>query len=221
MSIEDNVKSVKANIKKTLANSKLTNNVKLVAVTKYVDDEKMQCLYNLGIKCFGENRVEKFLQSKNSLSKEDIEWHFIGSLQSKKVKKVINEIDYLHSLDRMSLAEEIEKHSIKKLNCFVQVKTSDEQSKHGISPVDVLDFIKGISEFTKINIVGLMNITTCTSDMDKHKEEFQLLAKLQKEVQNLKLDYAPCTELSMGMSADYELAIESGATVIRVGSVLF
>ncbi len=221
MEINENVKNVQASISQTLSQCGRSDSVKLVAVTKYVGEVEMEALYNSGVKSFGENRVEKFLKSKSILGKPDVEWHFIGALQSKKVKKVVNEIDFLHSLDRLSLAIEIEKYSSRVLNCFVQVKTSNEDSKSGISPSRVLEFIKELEGFKKIKVVGLMNITTNTSDMNKHIEEFRLLSLIRDEVQRLNLDYAPCRELSMGMSADYKIAIQNGATVVRVGSILY
>ena len=141
-------------------------------------------------------------------------------MQTRKVKQVIHEIDYLHSLDRMSLAQEIEKRADRVLHCFVQVNVSGEQSKHGLSKEEVIPFIKSLAEMSKIKVVGLMTMAPNTDDEQVIRNVFRNLKNLQQEVVALQLPYAPCTELSMGMSNDYEIAIEEGATFVRIGTAL-
>lgn len=193
--------------------------ITIVAVTKYVSNERAQEVVAAGIKHLGENRDDGFLAKHKVLGDEPV-WHFIGTLQSRKVKNVIHKIDYLHSLERLSLAKEIEKRSEKKLKCFVQVNVSGEQSKHGLEPEQVKDFIIQLRDFEKIEVVGLMTMAPYTDQEDIVRNCFRTLKDLQTKIQDLQLEHAPCKELSMGMSGDFAIAIEEGATMIRVGTAL-
>jgi len=193
--------------------------VNIVAATKYFNTDEMRDLYDSGVSHFGENRVEIFLEKKAELSDLDITWHIIGTLQTKKAKKVINEIDYLHSLDTLKLAEEIQKRRNGILKCFIQVNISDEISKHGLKPNEVIEFLKEIANFDKIQVVGLMGMAELTKDKDIISKEFQKLNNLQKEIkETLNIDLK---ELSIGMSNDYLIALKHNATFLRLGSVLF
>lgn len=195
------------------------DHIQIIAVTKQVSVERTKEVLNAGLIHLGENRPEGLLAKKESIQDQAV-WHYIGTLQSKKVKKVINEIDYLHSLDRMSLAEEIEKRAIKPVKCFVQANVSGEESKHGLSKEEVIPFIQSLEKFSKIQVVGLMTMAPNTDNEEIIRKVFRDLKKLQQEVMKLNLPYAPCQELSMGMSNDYEIAIEEGATFIRIGTAL-
>lgn len=194
--------------------------ITLVAVTKTVDIPRTKEVIQAGIIHLGENRPEPFLEKVKALEGEKIYWHYIGSLQTRKVKAVISHIDYLHSLDRISLAKEIEKRAEKPVKCFVQVKTSPEESKHGLMPEETLAFIKALEEYKKINVIGLMTMAPYTADKKSVRSCFQKLKKLQEEIQSHCFQHATCTELSMGMSNDFDVAIEEGATFIRIGSSL-
>ena len=192
-------------------------NVTLVAATKYVDAIEMKSLFNSGVKNFGENRVDAFLSKYESLKDLDIIWHFIGHLQRNKAKEVINKIDFLHSLDSLKLADEIEKYREKPLNTFVEVSINLEDNKNGVPYYELEEFIKSLLKYKKINLVGLMMMTIKESD-DKDNQ-FSKLVKLRNKIEeslNIKIPY-----LSMGMSEDYELAIKEGATHIRLGRILF
>lgn len=195
------------------------DHIQIIAVTKQVSVERTKEVLNAGLIHLGENRPEGLLAKKESIQDQAV-WHYIGTLQSKKVKKVINEIDYLHSLDRMSLAEEIEKRAIKPVKCFVQANVSGEESKHGLSKEEVIPFIQSLEKFSKIQVVGLMTMAPNTDNEEIIRKVFRDLKELQQEVMKLNLPYAPCQELSMGMSNDYEIAIEEGATFIRIGTAL-
>ncbi len=195
------------------------SNVKVVAATKYFTSDEMRELYNSGISNFGENRVEPLLEKQSALADLDITWHLIGTLQTKKAKKIINKVSYLHSLDTLKLAEEIQKRRIEKLNCFIQVNISSEESKHGLNPSEIIDFIKEIKDFDKINIIGLMGMAELTSDEEVISNEFQKLNDLQIEIkEKLNIDLK---DLSIGMSNDYLIALKHNATYLRLGSVLF
>ncbi|WP_438940305.1 YggS family pyridoxal phosphate-dependent enzyme [Facklamia lactis] len=197
--------------------------VTLIAVTKFVDAETTRQVYQAGINNLAENRTDKFLQKKEALSNlaPDIKWHFIGHLQSRQVKLIINEVDYLHSLDRVSLAKEIQKRANHPVNCFLQVNISGEESKGGFEPSQVVTVIEDLAKYDKVVVIGLMTMAPIDASPVQLHEIFGELRNLQKEIASKKLSYAPCQELSMGMSRDYEIALEEGATFIRVGTAIY
>lgn len=217
--ITENLIKIQNNINNAKEKSNQNQNVTIIAVTKQVSVERAFEVLDAGLQHLGENRPEGLLPKKEQIKDKAI-WHYIGTLQSRKVKQVINEIDYLHSLDRLSLAEEIEKRANKPVKCFVQVNISEEQSKHGLYKDEVIPFIKELHKFSKIQVVGLMTMAPNTEDETIIRPVFRELKKLQQEVVSLNLPYAPCTELSMGMSNDYEIAVEEGATFVRIGTAL-
>ena len=220
MAVQENLVVVKEAIKKACERAERSvQEIKLVAVTKTVGIETTNEVVEAGLTDLGENRNEGFLQKYEYFGSK-VNWHFIGSLQTRKVKEVINEIDYLHSLDRLSLAKEIQKRATKKVRCFVQVKTSREESKQGLSTEEAIAFIQALQDFDKIEVVGLMTMAPFTGEEAEIRRCFRTLRMLQKQVQELELPYAPCEELSMGMSNDYTIAIEEGATYIRLGTIL-
>lgn len=220
MKVEDNLKNIEMHILNACERSnRKREDIKIIAVTKYVTTERALEALNSGVFHLGENRDEGLL-AKWEVLKDKPVWHFIGSLQSRKVKNIIDKVDYIHSLDRISLASEINKRATKQINCFVQVNVSGEESKQGISQEFVGDFVKKLKEYPNIRICGLMTMAPLTSDETILRSCFHSLKDLQVEVQKMKLDYAPCTELSMGMSNDYEIAIEEGATMVRIGTAL-
>ena len=192
--------------------------VKLIAVTKYVTDTRVEEAIEAGIIDFAENRPQNYVERKGKYS--DKTWHLIGSLQTRKVRDVINEVDYFHALDRDSLAKEIEKRAEKEIKCFVQVNVSGEESKHGLTSEEAIDFIKSLEQYSKIKVVGLMTMAPFVEDEEILRNCFRRLRQLRDEVKGLNLPCAPCEFLSMGMSNDYKIAIEEGATHIRVGTAL-
>lgn len=196
----------------------IPENVTLVAATKYVDINDMNELFNSGINNFGENRVDSFLRKYKALkNNKDIRWHFIGHLQRNKAKLVYDKIDYLHSLDSLQLANELNKLRETPLNVFVEVSINLEESKNGVPYFEVKNFIKEILKLEKIKLVGLMMMTIKESE-DK-SNQFSKLSQLRDEIENelnIKIPY-----LSMGMSDDYLFAIKENATHIRLGRILF
>ncbi|WP_139891292.1 YggS family pyridoxal phosphate-dependent enzyme [Bacillus sp. D386] len=193
--------------------------IQIIAVTKYVSTKRALEAYKAGIKNFGENRSEGLIAKQEGIKERPV-WHFIGSLQTRKVKTIINRVDVLHSLDRLSLAEEIEKRATRPIDCFVQINVSGEDTKHGIQPQIAIEFVQQLAEFEKIRVMGLMTMAPFTDDEEEIRTCFRKLKELQVVIQNMKLPNAPCTELSMGMSNDYEIAIEEGATMVRIGTAL-
>lgn len=197
--------------------STIPSNITLVAATKYVDSSEMRNLFKNGVTNFGENRVDAFLNKYEDLKDLNITWHFIGHLQRNKAKEIINKIDYLHSLDSLKLADEIEKYREKPLPTFVEVSINLEENKNGVPYYELEDFIKSLLKYKKIKLVGLMMMTIKISE-DK-ENQFAKLVELKKKIEknlNIKILY-----LSMGMSEDYLEAIKEGTTHIRLGRILF
>lgn len=211
------VKSAFDEITEELA--RIRSGVEIIAVTKYVSSERTIEAVEAGVRHIGENRPEGLLEKQAAIA-ENVQWHFVGSLQSRKVKDVINHIDFLHSLDRMSLAKEIQKRADGIVNCFVQVNVSGEGSKHGITKDETNAFIEALEGFSKIRVVGLMTMAPNTDDEQVIRNTFAGLKKLQLEIASRNLPHAPCTECSMGMSNDYRIAAEEGATFVRIGTAL-
>ncbi len=218
MDIKKNINNVRQQIQQHAAFNQVVN---IVAATKYVDAACIEELAKEGIVMMGENRVEALQEKKEQLQTLPVQWHFIGTLQTKKVKHLINEIEVLHSLDRLNLAKEIQKYRHACLPCFVQVNVSGEDSKHGLALEEVITFIKSLEAFDKIRVIGLMTMAPYFASEDEIRQYFKALKQLQVTVNQLGLSYAPCEHLSMGMSNDYLIAIEEGATHVRLGSVLF
>ncbi|MES3695647.1 YggS family pyridoxal phosphate-dependent enzyme [Mammaliicoccus sciuri] len=218
-SVKENLVEINSQICNSSEESEFNTAPQVIVVTKYVTIDRAKEAYEAGLKNFGENRIEGFLEKKKHLP-DDAIMHFIGSLQTRKVKDIINEIDYLHALDRLKLAKEIEKRAEHVVKCFVQVNVSGEEFKHGMSPDDVIPFIQELKDFKHIEIVGLMTMAPLTEDKIKLRQYFNQLRLLKEKVQSLNLSYAPCTELSMGMSNDFNEAILEGASYVRIGTKL-
>ncbi|MEO4053606.1 YggS family pyridoxal phosphate-dependent enzyme [Solibacillus sp. CAU 1738] len=217
--ITENLAQIQANIERAKSRAHAGKPVQIIAVTKEVDVERTEEAIEAGLIHLGENRPEG-ITTKREAIKHEAQWHFIGSLQTRKVKQVIHQLDFLHSLDRLSLAEEIEKRADRVIKCFVQANVSGEESKHGLAKDEVVPFIRSLADMTKIEVVGLMTMAPNTDNEQVIRDVFRNLKNLQQEVVALQLPYAPCTELSMGMSNDYEIAVEEGATFVRIGTAL-
>ena len=199
-------------------------NVRIVAATKYFDIDKTKEIIDAGIKDIGENRKDSFLAKYEAFKDLGITWHYFGVIKipPKLSPSFIDSIDFLHSLDSIDLANAINKarKKVEPLKCFVQVNLSNNANKTGLNETRVIPFIKSLAKYEKIKVVGLMTIATYTFDDEVLENCFRTLKELQLEVQALNLPYAPCTELSMGMSNDYKLAVKYGATMIRIGTLL-
>jgi len=221
--IAENLHKIEQEIQESCALvSRNPQEITMVAVTKSVDSKTANELVELGVSDLAENRVDKLLEKKQSLSQhQQIKWHLIGNLQRRKVKLIINEIDYFHALDSLRLAQEIQKRAEHQINCFIEVNVSGEESKHGIQPEDIHSFINELEGLDKIKVVGLMTMAPYEASQQEVQTIFSTLKKLQESVKEQNLQYAPCTELSMGMSQDFKTAIEEGATFVRIGTALF
>lgn len=201
----------------------------LILVTKTVSCERIEEAFQAGIRDFGENKMQELLEKQPKLSSE-IQWHFIGHLQTNKVKFLLEDarlggkLPLLHSLDRRELAEAIEKEARKrglaKVPCLIQVNSSGETTKGGFKPEDVEKFVRELSPNSVLDIQGLMTLGPLTEDAAKTRQAFRSVAELQ---QNLKQSFPEkkWDILSMGMSSDYPIAIEEGSTLLRIGSAVF
>jgi pyridoxal phosphate enzyme (YggS family) len=193
-------------------------NVTLVAVSKTKPVEDIKALYALGQRAFGENYVQE-LSEKEAVLPKDIHWHFIGHLQSNKVKMIAPFVHLIHAIDSIKLLKEVNKQAQKygrKIDCLLQVHIADEETKFGFDETE-LDAVD-INSFTNVNIKGLMGMASFTGDMQKVGDEFDRLKIIFNE---FKAKYPNFEILSMGMSADYETAIAKGSTMVRIGSLLF
>ncbi|GAA2899815.1 YggS family pyridoxal phosphate-dependent enzyme [Enterococcus pseudoavium] len=221
--IAENLHRIEQEIQESCALvSRNPEDVTMVAVTKSVDSKTANELVELGVTDLAENRVDKLLEKKQDLAQhQQIKWHLIGNLQRRKVKLIINEIDYFHALDSLRLAQEIQKRAKQQIACFIEVNISGEESKHGIAPAELDLFIKELAALDKIKVIGLMTMAPYESSQAEIRTIFSSLKQLQEGVKEQNLQYAPCTELSMGMSQDFKTAIEEGATFVRIGTALF
>jgi len=220
MKVSENLEVIQRQIAEACEKaSRSPEEVRIIAVTKYVSAERAQEAIEAGVRNLGENRDEGLLEKVSHLKDKPV-WHFIGSLQTRKVKNIIEHVTYIHSLDRLSLAKEIDKRAGSKVKCLIQVNASGEESKHGLKPNEVTDFILEMKNLPNILVSGLMTMAPNTKDELVIRDCFKTLKKLQGEIQNLNLDYAPCTELSMGMSNDFQIAVEEGSTMVRIGTAL-
>lgn len=214
-----NLKQIEQNIENAKRQSPYNQDVQIIAVTKSVSVERTVEAFEAGITHLGENRPEGLMTKVETLAMQPT-WHYIGSLQTRKVKQVLPVVDYIHSLDRISLAEEINKRADHVVKCFVQVNVSGEESKHGIELNEVEAFIEALKPYEFIQVVGLMTMAPLTEDEHILRHTFKQLKQKQIEIANKIEQHAPCTELSMGMSNDYTIAIEEGATFVRIGTAL-
>lgn len=223
-SIEENLKRLQERIEKAaLRSGRKKEDIILVAVTKNVEPERINDAIDAGIKIIGENRIQE-AQEKFKFISKDVEKHLVGHLQTNKVKKALELFDLIHSLDSLHLAQEISKRSRetgKAAEVLIEVNTSDEPSKYGVKPEEVSDLVKEISKLGNIKIKGLMTVGLFTEDIEKVRPCFVKLRNLFESLKSLKKENVEMRYLSMGMSSDFEVAIEEGANMIRIGTAIF
>lgn len=222
--LKEQLEQVNQNIQKACDKSKRDRNeVTLIAVSKTKPIEVLQEAYDLGVRIFGENKVQE-LADKYAVLPKDIEWHMIGHLQTNKVKYIIDKVAMIHSVDSIKLAETIEKEAAKKdciANILVEVNVAEEDSKFGLKVDEVLPFIEKISAFPHIRVKGLMTIAPFVENAEENRDIFTKLHKLSVDIDAKNIDNTSMSVLSMGMTNDYEVAVEEGATMVRVGTGIF
>lgn len=200
-------------------------NIKLVAVSKRKPAEDILRFRRAGVVSFGENYVQEFLEKYEILKDEDINWHFIGHLQSNKVKYIVDKVFMIHTVDKLSLAREIqkqaEKHDLPFVNILIQVNIGEEPQKGGVMPDDVYTLVEEVLKLDRIRVRGLMSIPPFLTS-EELKPYHGLLFELRRNIlEQTEADPMIFKELSMGMSNDFDTAIEEGSTMVRIGSLLF
>ena len=220
--IAQNLQTVRDNIAEKCATvNRDVSEIKLITVSKNFGTDSINEAFNAGAKDFGENKAQE-LDRKFQVLGNKITWHFIGNLQKNKVKYVVRSAEFIHSVSSLSLAEEINKQAEqinKNQKILIQVKTSDEETKSGVTEEnEVLDLIHACKEFSNISTVGLMTIAPFTDDENLIRKSFSYLRNLRDKLKDQGIDLK---ELSMGMTSDFEIAIEEGATMLRIGSAIF
>lgn len=222
MDLQKNKRIVFDNVRlATEAAHRPEHSVSVIAVTKYVDSTIAGQLIDTGIEHIAENRVDKFLDKYEALKDKSVTWHLIGTLQRRKVKDVINFVDYFHALDSVKLASEIEKRADHPVKCFLQVNISEEDSKHGFKVSEIEAAIEEFGKMGNIQLVGLMTMAPADASQERIASIFREANQLRKNLQSKKRKNMPFTELSMGMSGDYSIAIQEGSTFVRIGTSFF
>lgn len=218
MGIKENIETVKANIKKY---SKNPDYVTLIAVTKTVDYERMMESYDAGIRDFGENKVQEIL-NKKTMFPSDVRWHLIGTLQTNKVKQILDKVVLIHSLDSEHLASEINKRAESLVSCLIQINISSEESKHGIKAEDALKFAENIDKnFPNIKISGFMGMAPFVENEIDSKPYFVKMREIFDEARLMRFERAEIKYLSMGMTNDYKTALSAGSNMVRIGTAIF
>ncbi|WP_172369760.1 YggS family pyridoxal phosphate-dependent enzyme [Sporosarcina jiandibaonis] len=219
--LQKRIQEIKQNISEACTKvGRDQSEITIVAVTKSVSEQRATEVVNEGIINLGENRAEGLVRKQQNMIDANVSWHFIGNIQSRKVRDIVGNISYLHSLSRKSIAKEIQKRASNPINCFVQVNVSGEESKSGVTPENLDGFIDELADFDKIHVVGLMTMAPNTEDEALIRSVFSKMRILRDRLKEKNMPHAPCTELSMGMSNDYSIAIEEGATFVRIGTAL-
>lgn len=225
-SIENNIKQIKSRMLEACKKSgRSADEVRLLLATKTVAPSDIKEAFRAGEFLIGENKVQELRDKYEELQDIPHTKHLIGHLQTNKIKDVLKcQVSCIQSLDRWDLAEKLQQrleYEGKTIEVLIQVNTSYEESKFGLAPEEVLDFVERVSHLDRLKIKGLMTIGLFSDDMDKVRKCFQLLKNIQQEIIHKNIPHVEMTELSMGMSGDLEIAIEEGSTIIRVGTAIF
>lgn len=222
--IAENLQQVRENIRKACeAVGRDSKEVTLVAVSKTKPVEMLKEAYDAQARVFGENKVQEIMDKYDRLP-EDIQWHMIGHLQRNKVKYIVDKVAMIHSVDSMRLAETIEQEAAKheiRVPVLVEVNVAQEDSKFGLKMDEVLPFVMQASKLPHLEICGLMTIAPYVEDPEENREIFRQLKKLSVDIADKNINNITMSVLSMGMTGDYEVAVQEGATMVRVGTGIF
>ena len=222
--LKENLENVLKNIADSEERSgRKKGDVTLIAVSKTKPVEMIKEVYDLGVRDFGENRVQELTEKYDKLP-SDIRWHLIGHLQTNKVKYIIDKAYMIHSVDSLKLANEISREAVKHsvtANILIEVNVSGEESKFGVSPEDLEDLIRKISVLPAIRIRGLMTVAPYVVDSEENRQFFIKMKQFAVDITRKNIDNVNMDCLSMGMSGDYTVAVEEGATFVRVGTSIF
>ena len=222
--LKDNLKNVEERVQAACDRAgRKREEVTLIAVSKTKPVEMLQEIYDENIRDFGENKVQELCDKIEKMPK-DIKWHMIGHLQRNKVKYIVDKVEMIHSVDSIRLAETIDKEAEKHgviANILIEVNVAKEESKFGLMPEEVPEFVEKIAGFPHIRVKGLMTIAPFVENPEKNRTVFADLRKLSVDIAKKNVDNVNVSILSMGMTNDYQVAIEEGATMVRVGTGIF
>ncbi len=222
--LQDNLKEIENRVQAACERAgRSRDEVTLIAVSKTKPIEDLTEIYNAGVRDFGENKVQELTDKIEKMPK-DIKWHMIGHLQRNKVKYIIDKVELIHSVDSFRLAEEINIQAKKKgivVPILVEVNIAEEESKFGVSKEDAMELVKQIATLDGLTVKGLMSIAPYVVDSEENRPYFHKIKDLSVDISNENIDNVSMDILSMGMSGDFEVAIEEGATMVRVGTGIF
>lgn len=222
--VAENLAQVQKNINESCTKiNRDPNEVTLIAVSKTKPVEMLKEAYDAGARVFGENKVQEIVDKYDQMP-SDVKWHMIGHLQRNKVKYIVDKVAMIHSVDSLRLAETIEKEAAKKaviVPILIEVNVAQEESKFGLKPEEVLPFIEQIADFSHIQINGLMTIAPYVDNAEENREIFRELKKLSVDIAAKNINNVTMSVLSMGMTGDYMVAVQEGATMVRVGTGIF
>jgi PLP dependent protein len=200
------------------------DSIRLIVVSKQMPSDKIIEAYQAGAKCFGENKVQEAVSKIDEVSAKDISWHFIGHLQKNKIKFLDSRFDLIHSVDSLYLAEKISTYcegQNRKQAVLLQVNVSGEEAKFGMTPSELEEQLPSFGQLNGIQVQGLMTIPPQDPDAENSRQYYSALRELRDKLQTLGIEGVELNELSMGMSNDYPIAVEEGATLVRVGTAIF
>ena len=222
--IQNQINEVKQNIKKACERvGRQESEVTLIAVSKTKPVELLKAAYDAGVRHFGENKVQE-LCDKYELLPEDIKWHMIGHLQRNKVKYIVDKVTLILSVDSLRLAEQIDQEAKKKsvvVDILVEVNIGEEETKFGLKTEEVIELVREISTLSSLRVKGLMTVAPYTENAEENRTYFKKMKQLCVDINAKNIDNVSMEHLSMGMTGDYEIAIEEGATIVRVGTGIF
>ena len=222
--LAENLQQVNANIEKACAAvGRAPSEITLVAVSKTKPVSMLQEAYDAGARVFGENKVQEIMDKYDQLP-SDIQWHMIGHLQRNKVKYIIDKVAMIHSVDSLRLAQTIEQEAAKKelvMPILLEVNVAEEDTKFGLKVEEVLPLLEQISSFSHIQVKGLMTIAPFVENPEKNREVFRTLKKLSVDISAKNINNVTMSVLSMGMTGDYQVAVQEGSTMVRVGTGIF
>lgn len=222
--LKESLEQVRQNIRNACERAgRDPSEVTLIAVSKTKPNEMLQEAYDAGVRVFGENKVQELVGKMDSLP-ADIEWHMIGHLQRNKVKYIAGRVALIHSVDSFRLAEEINIQAKKRgiiIPVLVEVNIGEESSKFGVHAEDTMELVRQIAELNGVSVKGLMTIAPYVVDSEENRPLFHKIRELAIDIRNENIDNVSMDILSMGMTNDYEVAVEEGATLVRVGTGIF
>jgi PLP dependent protein len=223
--LKENVEIVKNRIRELCFRcGRKPEDVLLLGVSKTFGVDRIQEAVSAGLFDLGENYAQELLEKRTRLNDDRIRWHFIGHLQSNKVKYIAEYVHLIHSVDDERLAEEIQKRAERHgrfIDVLVEVHTTDEATKYGVPPEQTLELVKRISRFDRVRVQGLMTMGPFSDDPNDSRPSFRQLAEIGAQIAREGIDNVSMRHLSMGMSHDYNVAIEEGATIVRIGTAIF